>query len=408
MTRLLRALSPRSWLRRPRRTARLRLTLLYSGMFLGLGTVLIVGIALFASTGTAIHADSVAVSAVPTPAGGVTAVPEVRAHLLKGITSGVVQQRSADVARLLGTSWVLLAVTAIASALLGWFAAGRVLRPLRQMTDTARTISAGNLGQRLALAGPDDEFKRLGDTLDDLLARLEASFDAQRRFVANASHELRTPLTVERTLLQVALADPDATEASLRAACEELLACGREHERLLESLLTLASSERGLSRREPVDLARLAGHVLLTPRPDIQRQALELDTTLEPAGVAGDPALLERLMANLVDNAVRYNRPGGRIEVRTAAVNGHAVVSVANTGPVVRADETERMFEPFQRLGGGRAARADGHHGLGLSIVRAIASAHDATIDAVPQPEGGLAVTVQFARLEGAAPVHIP
>src|SRR5581483_716182 len=190
MTRLLRALSPRSWLRRPRRTARLRLTLLYSGMFLGLGTVLIVGIALFASTGTVVHADSVAVSAVPapaahSPAGGVIAVPEVRAHLLKGITSGVVQQRSADVARLLGTSWVLLAVTAIASALLGWFAAGRVLRPLRQMTDTARTISAGNLGQRLALAGPDDEFKRLGDTLDDLLARLEASFDAQRRFVAN-------------------------------------------------------------------------------------------------------------------------------------------------------------------------------------------------------------------------------
>jgi len=414
MTRLLRTLSPPSWLRIPRRTARLRLTLLYTGMFLGLGTALIVAIALFASAGTAIHADSVAVSAAPVPpaahdpAGGVVAVPAVREHLLKGITSGVTLQRSADVARLLETSWVLLAVTAIVSALLGWLAAGRVLRPLRQMTDTARTISAGNLGQRLALAGPDDEFKRLGDTLDDLLARLEASFDAQRRFVANASHELRTPLTVERTLLQVALADPDATEASLRAACEELLTCGREHERLLESLLTLASSERGLGRREPVDLARLAGHVLLTPRPDIQRQALELDTTLEPAGVAGDPALLERLMANLVDNAVRYNHRGGRIEVRTAAVNGHAVVSVANTGPVVRADETERMFEPFQRLGGGRAARADGHHGLGLSIVRAIASAHDATIDAVPQPEGGLAVTVQFARLDGAAPVHIP
>ena len=216
-------------------------------------------------------------------------------------------------------------VTAIASAVLGWFAAGRVLRPLRQMTDAARTISAGNLSRRLALAGPDDEFKRLGDTLDDLLARLEASFEAQRRFVANASHELRTPLTVERTLLQVALADPDATEASLRATCEELLAYGREHERLLESLLTLAS-QRARSRPPRAGRPRrVAGQVLRTPRPDIQRHGLELDTTLEPATVAGDPALIERLIANLVDNAVRYNRPGGRVEVRTGAVNGHAV-----------------------------------------------------------------------------------
>ena len=227
---------------------------------------------------------------------------------------------------------------------------------------------------------------------------MEASFDAQRRFVANASHELRTPLTVERTLLQVALADPNATEASLRATCEELLAAGPEHERLLESLLTLASSERGLGDREPVDLAQLAGHVLLTPRPELQRDRLELATVLEPAPAAGDPALIERLMANLVDNAVRYNRPGGRVEIRTAALNGHAVVSVTNTGPVVREDETERMFEPFQRLGGGRAARADGHHGLGLSIVRAIATAHDATVAATAQPTGGMVVTVSFAR----------
>jgi signal transduction histidine kinase len=405
MVGVLRALSPRSWLRRPRRTARLRLTLLYTGMFLGLGTALIVGIFLVSSAGEVVHADSVAVSVTPTPTTVVKGaeppgvlVPAIRKHLINGIKTGVIQQRSADVARLLATSWVLLVITAIASALLGWFAAGRVLRPLRQMTDTARTISAGNLSRRLALAGPDDEFRRLGDTLDDLLARLEASFDAQRRFVANASHELRTPLTVERTLLQVALADPNATEASLRAACEELLACGREHERLLESLLTLASSERGLTVREPVDLARLAGHVLLTPRADIQRHGLELDTTLEPAAVTGDRALIERLMANLVDNAVRYNRPGGRIVIRTGAVNGHAVIAVTNTGPVVRVEETDRMFEPFQRLGGGRAARADGHHGLGLSIVRAIALAHEAAIEAVPQPEGGLAVTVSFAR----------
>ncbi|MGZ4165793.1 MAG: sensor histidine kinase, partial [Solirubrobacteraceae bacterium] len=357
-------LAPRSWLRLPRRTARLRLTLLYTGMFLGLGTALIVGTYLLSSSSEAIHAEAVAVPGPagskviegPAPPGSVGSV-----RLIKGIATGVNQQRSADLRRLLGTSWALLVLTAIVSALLGWFASGRVLRPLAQMAETARTISAGNLSQRLALTGPDDEFKRLGDTLDDLLARLEASFEAQRRFVANASHELRTPLTVERTLLQVALADPDRSEASLRAACQEILACGEEHERLLESLLTLASSERGLGHREPLDLAQLAGRVLLTPRPQMQREGLELVTALEPAPVAGDPALVERLVANLVDNAVRYNEPGGRVEVRTSAVNGHALLSVANTGSVVRQDETERMFEPFQRLGGGRAARADGH-----------------------------------------------
>jgi signal transduction histidine kinase len=415
MIRLLRALSPRSWVRRARRTARLRLTLLYTGMFLGLGTALVIGIFLLSTGGQFVHASShsVVVSATPTattirPLPATVSARGLRQSPIAQVGGVVDSQPSKDLAGLLATTWGLLVVTAMVSALLGWFAAGRVLRPLRDMTDTARTISAGNLGRRLGLTGPDDEFKRLGDTLDDLLARLEGSFEAQRRFVANASHELRTPLTVERTLLQVALADPNATESSLRAACEELLACGREHERLLESLLTLASSERGLNRSEPVDLARVAGHVLLTPRPDMQRDGLELATTLEPARVAGDAALIERLMANLVDNAVRYNRPGGRVEVRTAAVNGHALVAVSNTGPVIRLDETDRMFEPFQRLGGGRAAGADGHHGLGLSIVRAIAVAHDASIDALPDPAGGLAITVRFARLGGAPADHSP
>jgi signal transduction histidine kinase len=411
MTRILRALSPRSWLRATRRTARLRLTLLYSGMFLGLGTALVVGVFLLSSGGQLVQVNSHAsvVHASPTGAAVQPLAPTVSGQGLRRIaqTGGVVEsQPSRNLAGLLATTWGLLVITALASALLGWFAAGRVLRPLRDMTDTARTISAGNLGRRLALTGPNDEFKRLGDTLDELLARLEASFDAQRRFVANASHELRTPLTVERTLLQVALADPDATEASLRAACEELLACGREHERLLESLLTLASSERGLNHREPIDLARMAGRVLLTPRPDMQRQRLELDTTLEPAAMAGDPALIERLMANLIDNAVRYNHPGGRVEVHTAGLNGHAVVSVTNTGPVVRPDQTDMLFEPFQRLGGGRAAPADGHHGLGLSIVRAIAVAHDGEVDAKPQPGGGLEVSVSFARLSDTETLH--
>ena len=220
----------------------------------------------------------------------------------------------------------MLVLTAIGSAVLGWFAAGRVLAPLRSITSTARMISAGSLHQRLAIAGPDDEFKQLGDTLDELLARLEASFESQRRFVANASHELRTPLTVERTLLQVALSDPNASAEELRATCEEVLAAGAEQERLLESLLTLASSERGLELRERLDLALIAGHALLVAEPERKRRSLELTTELATAPTIGDPALVERLVANLIDNAVHYNAAGGRIEVRTEIDAGDALL----------------------------------------------------------------------------------
>ena len=307
----------------------------------------------------------------------------------------VVAQHSADLNRLLEVSWVVLILTALGSALLGWFAAGRVLRPLRTITATARTISAGNMHQRLALAGPDDEFKQLGDTLDDLLARLETSFDAQRRFVANASHELRTPLTLERTLLQVALADPNATAESLRATCEELLANDREQERLLEALLTLASSERGLDRREQIELAMSVEQALPGARRAGERLSLRLAARLEPAPISGDRALIDRLIANLLDNAVRYNEDGGRIELETRTDGGRALLTVANSGPAVPPTELERLFEPFQRLNAGRSA-ADGHHGLGLSIVRAIVAAHGAGLDADAQPAGGLRVTVSF------------
>ena len=340
--------------------------------------------------------QATATTAAPTNKAQVTGVPKPgQGSLLKAIKGVAVHQHSADARNLLEVSWLVLAVTAVAAAILGWFASGRVLHPLREMTDTARTISAGNLSERLALTGPHDEFRHLGDTLDDLLARLEASFESQRRFVANASHELRTPLTLERTLLQVALADPNATLASLRETCQELLDSSRDQEQLLEALLTLASSERALDRREPLDLAQLADEALATPRPEVEDRGLQLDSDLAPAPVHGDPALISRLIANLVDNAVRYNDPGGRVVVRTATQNGHALVSVVNTGPTVDPDQVTQLFEPFHRLNG-RTQTGDGHHGLGLSIVSAIASAHGAAITAEPQPIGGLAVTVSF------------
>jgi signal transduction histidine kinase len=263
------------------------------------------------------------------------------------------------------------------------------------MTTAAQTISAGNLHERLALTGPDDEFKQLGDTFDDVLGRLEASFAAQRRFVANAAHELRTPLTVERTLLQVALADPDANAASLRAACEELLASGRDHERLLDSLLTLATSERGLSRHEPIGLVVVAEEALESARHEIEQRSLTVTGDLRPATINGDRALIESLVANLVDNAIRYNEPGGRLHVGTSVDAGHTVLVVVNSGPHVPPDEIERLFEPFRRLTADRTT-ADGHHGLGLSIVRAVATAHGATVNATPEPNGGLAIAVRF------------
>jgi signal transduction histidine kinase len=376
------------------RTARMRLTLLYSGLFLLLGTsVIAIIVVLTGHTPIVGHVSgATAVAAHP-----VSALPSNR--LIQRLDPAVAQ-RSADFGRLFTVSWAVLAVTTVGAAVLGWFAAGRVLRPLRAMTTTARTISAGNLHERLALSGPEDEFKALGDTLDDLLARLEASFEAQRRFVANASHELRTPLTLERTLLQVALADPHASAQTLRATGQELLELQAEHERMLESLLTLASSERGLERRDPVNLTAVVAVTVRRMRAGIEAKSLRLEISLEEsAATTGDPALIERLVANLIDNGIEHNVADGCLEVRTAGDGaGEAVLTVSSTGPEIPPDQVARLFEPFQRLNGARAG-SDGHHGLGLSIVRAIATAHGADLAADALAGGGLTVTVRFPGL---------
>jgi signal transduction histidine kinase len=371
------------WPHLPRRNARLRLTLVYALLFLVLGTVVeVVTYLLLSGSAPVVHVVSRAV----TPNGTIVVSPQVPE----------VAQHSADVARVLADSWVVLLLTVLGSIPLGWIVAGRVLKPVRTITEGARTISAGNLHERLALTGPDDEFKRLADTLDELLARLEASFDAQRRFVANASHELRTPLALERTLLQVALADPDADAAMLRAACEQALDAGAEQERLIEALLTLASSERGLERSEPVALDGLVEQELLRSGPGLERLGLTVEPHLAPATVLGDRALLERLIANLLDNAAQYNVAGGRIELRTVSDNESTVLSVGNSGQLIPMQAVDRLVEPFERLSGNRAAEENGHHGLGLSIVRAIAVAHGATLTVQARQGGGLVVSVSF------------
>ncbi|MGO9890070.1 MAG: sensor histidine kinase [Solirubrobacteraceae bacterium] len=397
---MLRSITPSRWLRLPTRTARLRLTLFYAGLFLLLGTVLLAIVYLLASRGGAISVATpspVIHRKLTLPGGGVVTLPAAPSTLGQNI---VVQQHNADLARLVTISWIVLLVTTAGAAVLGWFAAGRVLRPVREITATARTISAGNLHERLARTGRNDEFKQLGDTLDDLFGRLEASFEAQRRFVANASHELRTPLTLERTLLQVALADPNASELTLRATCEELLASQVDQERLLEGLLTLASSERGLELREPVDLPALVDSALRQLAPKLERRGLSIEATLGPATAMGDPALIGRLIVNLLDNAIDHNVDRGHVDVGTQTLEGHAVLTISNTGAPIPASETGRLFEPFQQLHGSRLAN-NGHHGLGLSIVRAIAVAHDAELDAKPRPAGGLTVTVRFRAQNG-------
>jgi signal transduction histidine kinase len=290
---------------------------------------------------------------------------------------------------------IALPVVVLLAVVGGWLIAGRLLRPLRTITATAKDISATNLSRRLSLGSRGDEFAELGETLDDLFARLEAAFESQRHFVANASHELRTPLTAERALLQVALADPDASTATLRSTCADVLALGDRQERLIAALLTLASGEGGVEVWEPVDLAEIASNAVAVRREDAGRRGIEVSTALSAAVAKGDPRLAESLVVNLVDNAIRYNVAGGRVAVSTVSAAGKATLRVTNTGAVIPPEQVERLFQPFQRLGGVRTGNGDGY-GLGLSIVRAIAGAHGATLTSRAQPEGGLDVEVSF------------
>jgi len=291
-------------------------------------------------------------------------------------------------------------VAALVAIWLAWWIAGRFLRPLRAMNMTAQEISATNLHRRLAVDGPMDELSELGRTLDALFGRLEASFESQRHFVANASHELRTPLAGQRTLLQVALADPDASAEGLRAACEEALQLGEQQERLIDALLTLATSERGVERWEQFDLGEVTENVLAARREGAERRGIHIDAGIVAAPALGDPRLVESLVANLVDNAVLHNMTGGRVEISTISVPGRATISVSNTGPVVPPAEVERLFQPLQQIGSERVRHTDGH-GLGLAIVRAIAQAHSAEVTARPRPEGGLEIQLTFSAPNG-------
>jgi len=394
---------PPHWLRLPRRTARLRLTVMYGGaVFLACGaTVLAFTYVLYSLLGErslpveSLYKNGKLISS--------STIQSAKA----GVSVAGLGEVIFDREQLLITSGIALAVIAVAAVAIGWFIAGRVLRPLSTITAAARRISASSLHERLGLRGPDDELKELADTLDSLFARLEASFESQRRFAANASHELRTPLTRERTLLQVTRADPAASTDTWQAVSQELLAANAEQEHLIEALLTLASAEGGTGERQPADLAAITTAALAAARPEIFRNDLNVQADIQPAGLNGDPLLVQQLAVNLIENAIRHNIPGGDIQVSTKSIDGGAVLSVANSGPLIPATEVSRLYQPFQRFGP-RLARRDGGHGLGLSIVRAIATAHAATISVRPRPGGGLAIDVAFpsaARAETRQPL---
>jgi len=407
-------------LRQPKTTVRWRLTLLYGGLFL------VCGAGLLAITYTLVDHATVTngpfrayVNTIgPPPAAsrpklqrapiGAIArprpkIPEQIQKLLKtasgrrAVFSVGSVQRISDLHQLVIESSIALAIMAIISGALGWVVAGRVLAPLRTMSAATQQISETNLHERLAMTGPPDELRQLADTIDGLLQRLEGAFDAQRRFVANASHELRTPLTAVRALLEMVLSDPRATIGTFRTTCRQVLEESEQQEQLIDALLALAQGQRRIDDREPIDLAAIAGEVLAAHEGEAAARGVRVDSSLEPAPIAGDRRLIARLVSNLVDNALRYNVPGGsaRVDVRPGSTDVELVV--VNTGPVVPAEEVDRLLQPFQRVAGERVGHGDGL-GLGLSIVAAIASGHDAALGVKPGAHGGLEITVRFAR----------
>jgi signal transduction histidine kinase len=371
-------------------SVRLRLTLMYAGVLVVCGALLLA--ASYGLVARSIDSEPSAPPAVLAPeVGGGPVTSESQLQIRRQVREEIENDTLSDL-RL----YYLLALTAMAmgAVALGWLLAGRALRPVHAIAATARDVSRDSLDRRVGLDGPEDELKDLADTIDTMLGRLDDAFANQQRFVANASHELRTPLAVIRAEVDVALADPDASAEELRSTAERVRAATERSERLIESLLTLSRSEADAAAKpELIDLAAAAELAIEHVEPELRANGLELRTNLQRASAKGDRRLLERLVANLVENAARHNVPGGWVAVSTRLTGAHAGLTVENSGPVVPGDRVGDLLEPFQRLS--RHAPGSGA-GLGLSIVRSVADAHGGSLDVAARPEGGLRVDVRL------------
>jgi signal transduction histidine kinase len=395
---------------RPRLTVRARLTLLYTGLFAVCGAIVVaVGYAQVAQlpaqppgngSGQQPSAGDLSRFAAQCRSEELSPHPDAF-RLAKCATyfqqEGAQGQRNLTLSHLLQYSLITLAAVIALATILGWIFSGRALRPVRLITTAARAASEHNLSTRVAPTGPRDELRELAETFDEMLGRLQAAFEGQQRFIANASHELRTPLTVMRATVDVVLGNPDSTPGDLRAMGEDIRAAVDHAEHLIAALLVLARNERGLTVREQVDLATAAEDVLDTGR----LGGRQVHATLEPAVISGDPVLAERLIANLVDNAVRYNIADGDIWISTRTTAGTSQLTVANTGPVISPADADSIFQPFQRLSD--RTSQDGF-GLGLAIVKSIAAVHGGTAIARPRHDGGLSVTVTIPSAD--TPAH--
>ncbi|MHB1431355.1 MAG: sensor histidine kinase [Streptosporangiaceae bacterium] len=381
-----------------RRTVRLRLTALYAVLFFVSGAVL-----LAIAGGFAVRSSTQVSAARPRlPPSSALANAQTRIgilqHELVAAQSGTGQLRAFS-RNLVIASVIALGLMTMLSALMGWYVAGRALRPVREMTAAARRISARNLDERLGVSGPADELKELGDTIDGLLERLESAFEAQRRFVANASHELRTPLATMRASLDVAMAKPGSEPPPQMIALADRLRTELDRtDRLLEAFLVLARAQhRDLPGRAVVPVEYLVAAALADEATAIAARHLTVRDDSGQAGVwlTGSQALLSRMVANLIQNAVRHNAEGGWIAITTQASEGRVRLVVENGGDVLDQEQVAGLSQPFRRIGADRIG-SDRGSGLGLSIVAAIAQAHDGTLDLRARPEGGLRVTVEL------------
>jgi signal transduction histidine kinase len=366
---------------RPHPTVRWRLTLLYSVLFL------ICGAALLAIT---YEFFTKFAFSYPPKAAGPNGSPANSS--LAALDAALGRVRTAYLHRLLVGSGIALGIMALVSGVLGWVVAGRVLAPLRTITATTERISATDLHERLVLPGPRDELRLLADTIDRLLERLEAAFDTQRRFVANASHELRTPLTTMRTVLDVAIAKPNAPP-QLKSVDTNLRQALDQADRLLENFLALARAQHGQLDHAPVALEQLASDALARRDEAIAAKHIELRTSLTSVRVTGSETLLARMVDNVIENAVRHNQPYGSITVALEPHHEQARLVVESGGPILDHSTVAQLAEPFKRLGAERTGSENGH-GLGLSIVAAVAAAHDGTLELQPRPQGGLRVQI--------------